>query len=151
MNKKVMLAVNVILISAIAYIAFSNGGITGRAVSDIPQEYSYVAYINATDVETGITEKYYLSEKPVYFVPENTESINASSLVLLSSSATEMDADNEGLQCNLSSYVTGKYFEDKNGNGLIDKKEIIVYASETDANGCITAELPEGNYDVIFG
>lgn len=128
MKKKWLLMLNIVLLGAIAMLAFnSQESITGHVVK-----------LNITDLDTGYTFEQDVAGKEVFF--SKTGMPEKSNLEIINQATYTADADGGGSVCEITTYIVTKYRE---GNE-------IVYGTKIDENGCVAASIPE-DYKLILG
>lgn len=85
----------------------------------------------------------------IYLVP-NGFVISDSSLLhqLPYQGNVNLDADGNDSRCALQAYTTVQYYYDANNDGRNAITEQLVYAVQTDGQGCYAFNVPEGSFDV---
>lgn len=133
---------NAVLIGVIGFIAFRGGiNLTGFAVAGNETGLSaYRVYLNITDMDTGEQSGVLFAGKTVFFANRTIKDYNEKKLV--NKGTNTIYSDNPA--CKTFIFSQKKYLYDENLNGKYDEGEQYIYSVETDDEGCLVAEIPEG-------
>ncbi|MFA5888082.1 MAG: hypothetical protein WC852_05225 [Candidatus Nanoarchaeia archaeon] len=142
-----MITLNIILIGAIGVTAFKGGvNLTGFAVAGNQSNLlAYKAYLNITDTETGETSNFLFNGKTIFFVNHSIADYDEAKLKLIDTK--NVYSDNPA--CKSFMFLQKKYFYDENLNAKYDNGEQYLYSVETDEEGCLVAEIPNGYKAVL--
>ncbi|MDI6738216.1 MAG: hypothetical protein QME12_06935 [Nanoarchaeota archaeon] len=137
-----MVILNIVLIGAVGIFAFRGGiNLTGYAVAGNQSSLAaYRVYLNLTDMDTKESSSVLFAGKTVFFVNQTIISYDEKKLV--NKGANTVYPDNS--VCKTSSFSQKKYLYDENLNGKYDEGEQYIYSVDTDEEGCIVADVPEG-------
>lgn len=137
-----MVILNIVLIGAIGVFAFKGGvNFTGYAVAENQTSLNaYRVYLNLTDTETMESSSVLFAGKTVFFVNNTISGYDEKKLV--HGNINTIYSDNS--ICKESRFSQKKYLYDENLNGRYDAGEQYIYSVETDEEGCLVADVPEG-------
>lgn len=142
-----MVILNIALIGAIGFFAFKGGiNLTGYAVAGNQTSLNaYRVYLNLTDTETRESSSMLFAGKTVFFVNKTIKEYDEKKLIHKDTSTIYSDNS----VCRDFMFSQKKYLYDENLNSKYDKGEQYIYSVETDEEGCLVADVPEG-YSAIL-
>jgi len=137
-----MITINIILMGAIGVIAFKEGAtLTGFAVAENQSNMlAYKAYLNITDTETGETSNVLFNGKTIFFVNHTILNYDEAKLRLIDTN----NVYSGNPACKSFMFPQKKYLYDENLNNKYDENEQYIYSVETDEDGCLVADIPNG-------
>lgn len=137
-----MVILNIVLIGAIGIFAFKGGiNLTGYAVAENQSSLAaYRVYLNLTDIDTKESSSVLFAGKTVFFVNKTIIGYDENKLVYEDTKTIYPDKP----VCKDSVFSQKRYMYDENLNGKLDAEEQYIYSVDTDDEGCLVAEIPEG-------